>query len=48
MNIDNALKELELNIKHQDIKSDKPQIIGYEYQKGCNVYLFIFPWRFFK
>ena len=43
-----AFKELDLNIKHQGIKSDEFMKIGYEYDKGVYVFMFIIPNPFRK
>jgi len=43
-----AFKELELNIKHQNIQVDEFTQIGYEFDDGVYVFMLLFPFNLKK
>lgn len=43
MKNEKAMKELDLNIKYQNIQVKEFTKIGYEYDKGIYVFLLLFP-----
>ena len=40
-----ALKELNLNIEHQNIKVKEFSIVGYEFDKGIYAFVLMFPFK---
>ena len=42
------MKELNLNIKHQDLKIDTIMQVGYEVEPGHFVFMLMFPKKMFK
>ena len=45
---DIAFKELNLNIKAQDVKVKEPMIVGYEYDEGIYVFILVIPNKLLK
>jgi len=48
MNETQAIQELNLNIKYQNIKPERFTQVGYEFEKGSYVFLFMLPINFLK